>query len=250
MRSRDFGSKFERGAMSFIAAVVLLVGCGGGGEELALSVAAGAQFQSQAGPPRAVGYQLAVVIIQVQTSTRPTCPTLPSTLHLLINDQEVPPVLDPSTGCLNTDAAFDLTPQVGTVTVDAKDGDRLLAHAVFDGLAPGGGATLAVPANGQVQAGDEIVVVPPPELPTGEGTFANFYPLDDTTVAADLYPAQAPVRLADGLHVPVPTFSGRAAVTFGGMPYVPQATYSCPGFDICTADADTTLGPVFVTEGP
>jgi hypothetical protein len=246
-----FGSKFGRRARPLGAAVLLLAGCGGdGGGDLGLSVGATAQFQAQAGPPRVVGYQLVVVIEQVETSTRPTCPTLPSTLHLLISDQEVPPVFDPTTGCLNTDAAFALTPQVGTVTVDAKDGKQLLAHAEFDGLTPGAGATLAVPADGQVQAGDEIVVVPPPALPTGEQTPVTFYPLDDTAAAAKLYPPQLAERLADGIHVPVPVFDGRAAVTVLGMPYVPQPSYSCPGFDICTANADDTLGPVFVTEGP
>jgi len=250
MRIRVFGSKVERKLIPVCAALVLLVGCGDDAQGPALSVGAGAVFEAQASPLRAAGYQLAVVIIQVETNSRPSCPALPSTLHLLVDDQEVPLTFDPSSGCLNTSATFGLTPQIGTVTVDAKDGDQLLAHAEFQGLAPGGGATLAVPADGQVRAGDEIVVVPPPELPTGEASFAIFYPLDDTTVGAKVYPPQPPVRLADGMHVIVPAFGGRAAVTFGGMPYVPQPSYSCPGFDICTADADDTLGPVFVTEGP
>ena len=246
-----FGSKFGWRAMPLGAVALLLVGCGGDGtRDFGLSVGAGAQFQAEDGPPRAAGYQLAVVIEQVESSIRPTCPTLPTTLRLLINGQEVPPVFDPTTGCLSTDATLPLTPQIGMVTVDVQDGDRLLAHAEFDGLTPGAGATLAVPADGQVQAGDDIVVIPPPTLPTGQATFADFYPLDDTTVAAQLYPSQSPERLADGLHVPVPAFSGRAAVTFFGMPYVTEPSYSCPGFDFCTADADNTLGPVFVTEGP
>ncbi len=250
MPMRVLGSKFERGALPVVAALALLVGCGGDGEELALSVGVGAQFQSPDGPPRAVGYQLLVVFVQVSTFWRPNCPTLPSTLHLLVNDQEVPPTVDSSTGCLDASVTFGLTPQIGTVTVDAKDGDRLLGHAEFQGLTPGAGATLAVPADGQVRAGDEIVVVPTPELPTGGEILADFHPLDDTTVGADLYPPQPFGRLADGIHLLVPTFSGRAAVTILGMPYVPQPSYSCPGFDICTADADNTLGPVFVTEGP
>lgn len=231
------------------AAVVLLVGCGdGAGENLALSVAAVARFQTQDNAPRAIGFQLSVVIAQVPASSRPSCPTLPSTLRLLINDQDVPPAFDSSSGCLSTSAMWGLTPQIGTVTVDARDGDRLLAHAQFQGLTPGAGASLAVPADGQVLAGDDIVVIPTPELPTGAESDACFYPLDDMTVAAHLW--QAPERRADGIHVLVPTFNGRAAVTFGGKPYVPQPSYSCPGFDLCTANADSTLGPVFVTEGP
>lgn len=250
MRRRVFGSKFGWRAIPIAAALALFVGCGSDTpEDFGLSVAAGAQFQAQAGPPRTVGYQIAVVIEQVESNFHPTCPKLPATLQLLVDDQEVTPTFDPTTGCLATDAAI-MPEQVGTVTVDAKAGDRLLAHAEFDGLAPGTGAALAIPADGQVHAGDEIVVVPTSALPTGEATFANFYPLDDLTVASQIYPPQAPERLADGLHVSVPAFSGRAAVTFMGMPYVPQPTYACPGFDFCTASADTTVGPVFVTEGP
>ena len=51
-----------------VVAALLVIGCDGdGSESLALSVGASAQFQAEDGPPRAVGYQLAVVIQQVQT---------------------------------------------------------------------------------------------------------------------------------------------------------------------------------------
>jgi hypothetical protein len=46
------------------------------------------------------------------------------------------------------------------------DGDRALGHAEFSGLAPGDAATLAVPADGAVHTGDEVVVVPPADLST------------------------------------------------------------------------------------
>jgi hypothetical protein len=251
MRNRRERSTFGQAAAPILAAVALLGGCGDEGRaELLLAAGAGAQFQAQAGPPRAVGYQLSVLVEQVQSLAHPTCPTLPAGFHLLVNDQEVPPAFDPSTGCLYAALVSPLAPTVGTVTVDAMDGEQSLAHAQFDGLAPGGGATLAVPADGQVRAGDEIVVVPPPDLPTGQATYGDFYPLDDTTVSAHLYAPMSPSRQADGLHMVVPAFSGRAAVTLAGMPYLPQPSYSCPGFDICTANADATLGPLTVTEGP
>jgi hypothetical protein len=239
------------GAVVAATAAIWCAGCSGDARpELHLSVGAAAQFHALAGPPRTVGYQMAVVIMQVETNWRPTCPSLPSDLVLLANDQEVPATTDPTTGCLNTSTTWVVPPPVGTVTVDAKLGTDVIAHAEFDGLAPGSTATLASPANGQVTAGDEVVVVPTPGLPTGEASLAYFYPLDDMTVGASLYPPQAPVREADGVHVVVPAFSGRAAVTCSGMPYVPQPSYSCPGFDVCTANTDDTLGPVFVTEGP
>jgi hypothetical protein len=234
-----------------IAALACLAGCGGDGPtELGLSVGVAAQFQAQAGPPRAVGYQVAVVIEQVAPSGASGCPHLPADLHLLVDGTEAPAAYDPSSGCLLTTVASDLTPQVGTITVDAMDGNRALGHAEFSGLAPGGAATLAVPADGAVQAGDEVVVVPPPDLSTAYAGPAYIYPLDDTTVSSQLFPSQPADREADGIHLLVPAFSGRAALTFSGMPYVPQPTYSCPGFDFCTADADSTVGPVFVTESP
>lgn len=250
MKDRVLGGSFGWKAVVATAAAVLGMSCSGDRPALGLSVGAGAQFQAQAGPPRAVGYELAVVIEQVATNWRPKCPAVPSDLVLLVNGQAVPPAFDATTGCLNTSATLGLYPQIGTVTIEAKQGDEVLAHADFESLTPGSGATLAAPADGQVKAGDEIVVVPTPELPTGQATLADFYPLDDTTVSAKVFAPQPPTREADGIHVLVPAFSGRAAVTCGGMPYVPQLTYSCPGFDVCTADADTTLGPVFVTEGP
>ncbi len=91
-------------------------------------------------------------------------------------------------------------------------------------------------------------MVPPAALPTGEASFADIYPLDDATLAGRALTPALATRLADGVHVLLPAFAGRAAVTFPGMPYLPQATYSCPGFAACVADADNTLGPVYVTE--
>jgi hypothetical protein len=189
-----------------------------------------------------------VLIEQVSRSNVPDCPKLPSDLQLLVNGTEVPAAFDPSSGCLSTTVTPPLTDQVGTVTVDALSGDRSLGHAEFAGLDPGSDAVLTVPADGVVQAGDEIVVVPPPALSTATVDLGYVYPLDDTTVATKLF--SMPVRQADGVHLVVPAFSGRAAITFAGMPYVPQPTYTCTGFDFCTAIADNTLGPVFVTESP
>lgn len=234
-----------------VAALACLAGCGGDGRtDLALSVGASAQFQAQVGPPRAVGYQVAVVIEQVARPDTTGCPKLPADLHLLVNGTEVPAAFDPSSGCLVTTVASDLTPQVGTVTVDAMDGDRALGQAEFSGLAPGGAATLAIPADGAVHVGDEVVVVPPPDLSTAYAGPADVYPLDDTTVNLQLYPTQPADREADGIHLVLPAFSGRAAIAVSGMPYVTLPTYSCPGFDFCTANADSTVGPVFVTESP
>jgi hypothetical protein len=242
---------WRRIGAAVIATLACLAGCDGDGRsELGLSVGAAAQFQAQEGPPRAVGYQLAVVIEQVTPFGATGCPHLPADLHLLVDGTEAPAAYDPASGCLLTTVASELTPQVGTVTVDAMDGDRALGHAEFSGLAPGGAATLAVPADGAVHAGDEVVVVPPPDLSTPYEGSAYVYALDDTTVSWSQFPTQLADREADGIHLVAPAFSGRAALAFSGMPYGPQPTYSCTGFAICTANADNTVGPVFVTESP
>jgi len=238
------------GITAALAATVLLAGCGGGSTDLQLGVGAGATFGVSSGaPPRQAGYTVAVVIMQVTNNARPNCPGLPSNLRLLVGDQEFPPVKDPSTGCLNTPIQVGPYPQVGTITVDVMAGTDPLAHAEFQGLAPGGGATLAVPADGQVHEGDEIVVVPPPELSAGADAPGTFFPLDDPG-ATKLFGPKGATREADGMHAWVPAFSGRAAVTFFAQPYTPHASYSCSGFDVCIGDADHTLGPVFVTETP
>ena len=236
-----------RGAVGWGVVAVCLAGCGGGREELALSVGAAAQYEAQAGPPAAVGYQVALVIEQATRSNAPDCPKLPSDLRLLVGGVEVPAAFDPSTGCLATTVTPALVDPVGTVTVDAEGGGRSLGHAEFSGLDPGSGATLAVPADGAVHAGDEIVVIPPATLPSATVVVGYVFPLDDTAAPAQELLAS---RQADGVHLVVPAFSGRAAVTFADIPDAPLPTYSCSGFDICTAQADNTLGPVFVTESP
>jgi hypothetical protein len=225
------------------------VGCGDDGRAQ-LAVGVQARFQSGEGPPRTAGYWLVMLIDQVVSSAHPQCPKLPSTLRLQVNDTDVTPAYDADTGCLSTSVILGPAPKFGTVTVDAQDGDGLRAHAQFDGLTPGGDAALAAPVDGIVHAGDDVVVVPPPALSTSGPTAGYVYPLDDTSVSSQLLPAGPPDRRADGLHMTMPAFSGRAAVTFTGMPFVTLPTYSCPGFDACIANSDTTLGPVFVTEAP
>lgn len=233
-----------------VFAAALLAGCGDGATDLQLSVGAGATYGVTNGTtPRQAGYTVAVLIAQATNNARPKCPALPSDLRLRVGDQEFAPVTDPSTGCLNTPIPLGPTPQVGTVIVDVLAGAAVLAHAEFNGLAPGGGATLAVPADGQVHAGDEIVVIPPPELSAGADAPETFYALDDPT-GGRLFSPKPVTREADGMHVWAPAFTGRAALTFFAQPYVPQASYSCSGFDFCVADADHTLGPVFLTEVP
>ena len=230
-----------------------LCGCGGDNTSRPLlSVGAAATWSWTASTPADVGYTALVLFLEVVPLGATGCSALPASARLFVNGQDFAPAVD-DTGCVKTPITIGPSPTVGTVTVEVHDGTEVVSHGEFDNLAPGGGATLAVPADGMVHAGDEIVVVPPAGLPTGmlANTFGVFYPLED---AATWTPTGLPVtgatRLADGVHVKVPAFVGRAAVVFHGMPYVPDATFSCSGFAVCTAMPDNTLGPVFVTEAP
>jgi hypothetical protein len=135
-----------------------------------------------------------------------------------------------------------------TVTVNVEEGGRIVGEAVFDGLTPGTAATLTSPADGQLHAGDDIVVRPVPELPA-DSPEAVFYLLD-APVWKPWGISVEPERLMDGVHVTAPAFTGRAVlvVLFAGISSF--STTSCQGFAICKRWADSTLGPFFVTGVP
>jgi len=234
--------------------VSALAGCGGDeARRPLLSVGVGASWSASPATPQDLGYVVTVLFLEVPPPGTSSCSPVPDSTRLSVNGQQLVTVLD-DTGCVNTPVALGPSWQVGRITVEVNEGDQVVSHGEFENLAPGGGATLAMPADGVVQSGDEIVVVPTPELPTGmlAQSFARFYPLDDAGAwrpSGVLSPGEA-TRLADGIHVRVPAFVGRTAVVFAGMPYVPDPTFSCTGFAVCTAIADNTLGPVFVTGVP
>ena len=65
------------------------------------------------------------------------------------------------------------------VTVRYEEDGRQIGEGVFSDLAPGTAATLTAPASGEARAGEQIVILPPPELPTSYAGYAVFFPLDE-----------------------------------------------------------------------
>jgi hypothetical protein len=234
------------GALSLWGA---LAGCGGNGpSQPSLEVGAAARWTDMTATSPAFGYDM-VVLLSQRTSPDNTCPKLPASTTLIVNGGEIAPVFDSGSGCLDTPIDLGLSPGGGTITVDVREDGDVVAHAEFDALTPGAGATLASPADGMVHPGDDIVIVPPADLPTAMllGSDATFYIVD---AGRSVRLPNAAQRLADGVHVKALSFTGRAAVTVQGMPYIPEPRFSCSGFAACVANADGTLGPVYLTGVP
>jgi hypothetical protein len=214
-----------------------------------LSLGASATWHSTAA---SLGYSVALVFLQQPAQGESSCAALPESTRLRVNGADISSgaSLD-SSGCLDTSVSLGPYLQVPSLDVEVEENGAVVAEGWFDQLAPGGAATLAVPADGQVRAGDEIVVVPPPELATSVPSTGSLCPLDQAPPAGGCLPLGLSLeRLADGLHATMPAFTGRAAVFFAGTPPAPDAQLSCSGFASCIAIADGTLGPVFVTGVP
>jgi hypothetical protein len=229
----------------------VLVGCGA--DQAAppqLSLGASATWHSA--PAVSLGYTVAVVFLQQPAQGASGCAALPESTRIRVNGAEIASSLD-SSGCLDTSMSLGPYLQVPAITVEVEERGELIGQARFDQLAPGAAASLTVPADGQVRAGDEIVVVPPPELPTSVPSTGTLCPLDPAShggTSSCVPLGRSLERLADGLHASMPAFTGRAAVFFAGTPSVPDARFSCSGFAACVAIADGTLGPLFVTGVP
>jgi hypothetical protein len=149
---------------------------------------------------------------------------------------------------LNTEFTTSPTLQPSTFIVTAEQDGKMIAQATYDGLTPGATASLASPASGMVHAGDDVVVVPPPQLPSSAVSVGSVFPLEGDPWPGSQYTAGLPDRQPDGVHTQMPVFSGRAALVVRGSPFDPGATISCEGFYSCIGTASNMLGPVFVTE--
>jgi hypothetical protein len=193
-----------------------------------------------------VGYSVSIQLESYGPTTS-SCPAWSGAMQLQVNGQETATTVD-DTGCL-VKATLGPALKVDPISIDLLDGAVVVAHGEFDDLAPGTKATLVMPADGTFHAGDDILVVPPPELPTGFSGLAVFYPLDPNTWSPT-GKGVAPQRLADGLHVTAPALAGRAALTFDGRPFGPMVAISCTGFALCNASANSTVGPVLLVGAP
>ncbi len=193
-----------------------------------------------------VGFVYDLLVFQRKNSGG-TCDDLPPSLQVFAFGQSVPLVRD-ADNCLGAEVAATPTMVSSLVTVTAVRDGQTIATGTFDNLIPGLGAALVAPADGMVHAGDEIVIAPTPGLPTSSPGPGWVFPLEGTPWPGAEYVADFPARFADGVHVKMPVFSGRAAIVLKGTPYGPQAAVNCEGFAACVGNATNALGPVFVTE--
>lgn len=203
----------------------------------------------------AFGYTLTVRLQQLSPDFR--CRQLPASARFTLNGQELGPLaFHAPTGCVDVELA--LGPLVivdDPVTIRWEEGGRQLGEAVYPHLTPGVFATLAVPADGQVQAGGELVIVPPSELPTSNPGYPHFYPMDDAAasswISSGVRPNGGATRQPDGIHVPVPaTMAGAVAVVVDGMPVAPHAPHSCDGFAGCYGYTADVVGPFYLMVQP
>ena len=104
----------------------------------------------------------------------------------------------------------------------------MIAQATYDGLTPGVAASLASPADGMVHAGDDVVVTPPPELPSSQVLLGSILPLEGDPWRPQDIPGSLE-RRPDGVHATMPVFSGRAALVLKGSPLDP-VDGRCKGF--------------------
>jgi hypothetical protein len=239
-----------------VGALAALAGCGADAArqppEMFVTVAA--QWDYAPATQEAFGASLTATVRQRRVNNR--CDPLPAPVRFTIDDQEAgPSAADPDTGCFEFSVTFGPTPAArDVVTISYESDGQSLATAAFTGLAPGLKAALAVPADGQVRAGDEIVVVPPPELPTSGPGSPRFYPLDaaqaSSWVADGVRPAEPAARLPDGIHVKVPPLVGRVALVIDGTGLFLGADVVCDGFGGCAGSAANVVGPVYLTVQP
>ena len=242
----------KRSVVMVAAAVAgLLTGCGSDStkpplHQLALQVRADWDFFPKSLDE--VGFTYDVTLSQFAKSSggNVTCDKIPESLTVSGLGQMLPLNLD-ADGCVYTHVTIGPTLQPSTVVFTAEMDGKMIGQATFDGLTPGAMAALVSPAGGMVHAGDEIVIGPPPALPSSSTSAGVLFPLEQMpwpgtqTIASE--------RLADGIHVVMPAFTGRAALAFIGSPFNPDAIVTCDGFAVCNSAPSFALGPVFVTEG-
>ena len=233
-----------------------LAGCGEdpGQQPPEMFVTVAAQWDNAPASQEAFGASLTATVRQRRVANR--CAPLPAPVRFTIDNQEAgPSAADPISGCFDFSVTFGPTPAApNTVTVRYESDGRLIATAAFTGLTPGLQAALAVPADGQVRAGDEIVVVPPPELPTSNSGTPRFYPLDaaqaSSWVADGVRPTEPAARLPDGIHVKIPPLAGRVALVVDGTGLSLGADVSCDGFAACAGSAANVVGPLTLMVQP
>jgi hypothetical protein len=246
-----------RGPTLCLVAISLL-GCGEDPAALP-DVSVGVALSWRFAPPSLseLGFTMNVLVTQRPPRGETQCRQLPASARFTVDGQDVTALGTMLDGCFElryTEGPF-LDFGNAPVTVGYEADGQQIGEGVFRDLAPGTVATLVVPASGEARPGEQLTILPPPAMPTSIPGGASFYPLD--APASATWPkygvtegATSATRSADGIHVTVPRMAGRAVVWMMGMPYSPQADFTCVGFALCTAITDNTLGPFVITVVP
>jgi hypothetical protein len=205
-----------------------------------------------------LGFTMSVLVTQRPPTPDATqCRALPPSARFTIDGEDMTALGTTLDGCF--DLRFTKGPFLefgnAPVTIRYEEDGRQIGEGMFRDLAPGTVATLAEPASGEARPGDQIIILPPPAMPTSTPSVVAFYPLDLPAsaewprygVTAGSGPS---TRTPDGILATVPRMAGRAAVWMIGMPYAPQAQFTCVGFAFCAAIEDNSLGPVLLTVVP
>jgi hypothetical protein len=211
------------------------------------SVGIEAEWNSDPKSQADVGVIYSLVVTQFEQHSQ--CGAFPPSTEVWANDMSLSLVPSPNDpGC--SWAAIKMGPFLKDqdVTVQVREGTRVVAEANYQKLTPGTAAALEGTTGENLHAGDQFVVRPIPDLP-GESGLATFYALDEP----DWNPYRStamPVRMMDGLHITVPAFTGRAifVVWNTGTYLVPEIT--CQGFAVCMGKASNALGPFLVSGAP
>lgn len=221
-------------------------GCGRPQEFPYFHVAVKAQWPVEADSAAALGYRVDVHVTKM-IDDEGDCATLSGSTKVSINGAEATFAPDSGAGCMQAYVGLGPFLQDQSVSITLRQHGDVVGQATFDQLMPGADAGLVEPLGGVVHAGDVVVIRPVPKLPTS-GPIAYFYPLDEPTWSKVGVYGQTE-RLSDGVHVRVPSFTGRAWLGVRTSDYA-LAEVSCSGFATCRGEAAGLLGPILVTEIP
>jgi hypothetical protein len=245
----------RRASKVVVSALVVLTGCGADAEPPKMFLSLDVVWDDAPADRQAFGYGLTMTLSQWRAGDR--CDAWPAPISFVIDDEQVgPPIPDPNSGCIDFNVVLGPMLDVPeTVTARYETEGRQVATATYRRLAPGLAAALVVPVDGQARAGDEVVVVPPPELPTSVPSNTLFYPLDEARASSwpeyGVRPSELATRLPDGIHVKVPPLTGRVALVVDDN-YLPfrEVEISCDGFAGCSGKTSAVVGPVYLTVQP
>jgi len=245
-----------RASWIVVPALAALAGCAAETKPPEMVVSLTADWNDTPATPDALGFNVTLVVNQWRDPEL-RCTPPPAPVRFTINDEVLGPWASHPTDCIDILAPVGPIPTLEvpeTITIRYEIEERLLATATFHRVAPGLNATLTVPADGVVHAGDEITVVPPPELPTSGPGYPHFYPVDPEPgtpwLIGGVRPLEPATRLPDGIHVKVPAMTGRVAMVIDGSGELTQADVTCEGFASCSGGIATVVGPVYLDVQP